>query len=676
MPLDVLANEQTLDELSINTIRFLAVDAVQKANSGHPGLPLGAAAMAYALWTRHLRFNPQNPAWANRDRFVLSAGHGSMLLYALLFLTGYDLPLDQLKSFRQWGSHTPGHPERGETPGVETTTGPLGQGFANGVGMAMAEAHLAAYFNRPDHAIVDHYTYVLAGDGDLQEGVASEAASLAGHLKLSRLVVLYDDNHVQLSTPTDLTFTEDVLKRFEAYGWRTDRVTDGNDLESIDRALDAAKSQREQPTLIAVRTTIGFGSPKYAGTPRAHGEPLGADEVLATKTNLGWPTDQNFYVPGTALEHFREAIERGAKSEAAWTEHYNAWAKAYPDLAKDWELAQAGKLPNGWDADLPTFPAGTAVATRDANGQALNAIAKRVPLMIGGDADLAGSTKTLIKDTADFEPTSYNGRNIRFGVREHAMGAIVNGLAAHGGIIKPFTATFMTFSDYMKPPIRLAALMNIPSVFVFTHDSIGLGEDGPTHQPIEQLAGLRAIPHLTLFRPGDANETAAAWRAAMELLGPSVLVFTRQKVPTYAPDGVTEGVAHGAYIKVDVKRGLPDVILMATGSELSLIMQAHGELLKDGINARVVSMPSWELFRKQDQNYRDKVLPPTVIARVAIEAASPFGWHEWVGSAGTIIALDRFGASAPAEQVYQELGITSAAVVAAAKSLLASKTTK
>ncbi len=671
MTLDVPVAQQTLDELSINTIRFLSVDAVQKANAGHPGLPLGAAAMAYTLWTRYMRFNPRNPKWADRDRFILSAGHGSMLLYSLLYLTGYEVSLDDLKKFRQWDSITPGHPERHWTPGVETTTGPLGQGFATAVGMAMAEAYLGAYFNRPDHEIVNHYTYVLASDGDLQEGVASEAASLAGHLALRKLIVLYDDNHIQLSTPTNVTFTEDVLKRFDAYGWHTQRVEEGNDLEAIGKALDDARAQTARPSLIAVRTVIGYGSPKYAGTSRAHGEPLGKDEVAATKTNLGWPTDEDFYVPGNALEHFREAVERGKQAEDEWNTRYQTWSQAYPDLAQSWELAQAGKLPPGWDADLPSFPAGTAaVATRDTNGVALNAIAKHIPTLIGGDADLSTSTKTTLKDMGDFSPGNFGGRNLHFGVREHAMGSSINGLAVHGGITKPYTATFFTFSDYMKGAIRLAALMSCNSVFIFTHDSIGLGEDGPTHQPIEQLAALRAIPQLTTLRPADANETVAAWKAAIENDGPVALIFSRQKLPVYAPDGVMEGVARGAYIKAETENGDPDVLLLSTGSEVSLAMQAFDELKQIGIKARVVSMPSWELFRKQDQSYRDHVLPPHITARVAIEAASPLGWHEWVGLQGRIIALNHFGASAPYETIYKEFGITAAAVVEAAKALV------
>ncbi len=661
----------SLDTLAINTIRFLAVDAVQKADSGHPGLPLGAAPMAYALWTQHLRHNPRNPKWANRDRFVLSAGHGSMLIYALLYLTGYDLTLDDIKNFRQWGSPTAGHPEYHWAPGVETTTGPLGQGFANGVGMAMAEAFLAAHFNRPGFEVVDHYTYILAGDGDLMEGVASEAASLAGHLQLGKLIVFYDDNKITLSAPTDISFTEDVKKRFEAYGWQTISVADGNDISGVSRAIEQAKAEKNRPTLIDVRTIIGYGSPHKQGTFEAHGSPLGVEEVKLTKEALGWPSDQFFLVPGEALEHFRKAVDNGKGWEDQWNKLHASWAAQNPDLAKEWDLAYAGKLPDGWAADLPSYPAGSkAVATRDTNGVAINAIAKHVPTFIGGDADLSSSTKTIIKDGGDFEPGSFGGRNIHYGVREHAMGSITNGLAVHGGVVKPYTATFLAFADYMRPPIRLSSLMKISPVFVFTHDSIGLGEDGPTHQPIEQLDSLRIIPGMTVIRPADANETVAAWKTAMEIEGPVALIFTRQKVPVYGPEGVMDGVARGAYIKAEAEGGTPDILLLSTGSEVSLIMQARDELGKTGIKARVVSMPSWELFKKQDDTYKNSVLPPTVKARVAIEAGFPMGWREWVGDSGRVIALDRFGASAPYEVVYEKLGITTDAVVKAARELL------
>ncbi len=661
----------SLETLAVNTIRFLAVDAVQKANSGHPGLPLGAAPMAYTLWTRYLRHNPRNPKWANRDRFVLSAGHGSMLLYALLHLTGYDLSLEEIKNFRQWGSQTPGHPEAHLTQGVETTTGPLGQGFANAVGMAIAEAFLAATFNRPDFPIVDHYTYVLAGDGDLMEGVSAEAASLAGHLKLGKLIVLYDDNKVMLSNDTAAAFTEDVPARFAAYGWQTLSVADGNDTAAIARAIEAATADQTRPSLIAVRTVIGYGSPNKQGTHKAHGEPLGEEEVRLTKQALGWTASEPFTIPGEALEHFREALEHGAHFEAEWNALFTAWAAQYPDLAQLWEQAHAEALPNGWDADIPIYGADTKpMATRDANGAALNAIAKHLPTMIGGDADLSSSTKTLINGSPLFSGTDRTARNLQFGVREHAMGAAVNGMALHGGIRKPYTATFMTFSDYMRPAIRLAAIMEIAPIFIFTHDSIGVGEDGPTHQPIEHLAALRVIPHLTVIRPADANETSAAWRVAMLNKLPTVLVFTRQKLPVYAPEGVREGVERGAYIKAEAVGGAPEVILIASGSEVSLIMAAHKALNEAGIRARAVSMPSFELFEAQDAAYQEAVLPSAITARVAIEAGVPFGWHRYVGAAGKIIALERFGASAPQEVIFKELGLTAEAVITAARAAL------
>jgi transketolase len=660
----------SLETLAINTIRFLAVDAVQKANSGHPGLPLGAAPMAYTLWTRYLRHNPRNPKWANRDRFILSAGHGSMLLYALLHLTGYDLSLDQIKNFRQWNSLTPGHPEVHLTPGVETTTGPLGQGFATAVGMAIAEAFLAATFNRPNYPIVDHYTYVLASDGDLMEGVASEAASLAGHLQLGKLIVLYDDNKVMLSNSTSVAFTEDVLARFAAYGWQTLSVPDGNDTAAIAQAIESATLD-PRPSLIAVRTIIGYGSPNKQGTHKAHGEPLGEEEVRLTKQALGWTAEEPFTIPGEVLEHFRAAIEHGERFEAEWNALFAAWAAEYPELARLWREAHAETLPEGWDANLPFYSAETKpMATRDANGAALNAIAKHLPTMIGGDADLSSSTKTLINGSGLFSAADRAARNLQFGVREHAMGAAINGLALHGGIRKPYTATFMTFSDYMRPAIRLAALMEIDPIFIFTHDSIGVGEDGPTHQPIEHLAALRAIPHLTVIRPADANETSAAWRVAMLNKQPTVLVFTRQKLPVFAPEGVLEGVARGAYIKAEALGGAPEVILIATGSEVSLIMAAHRILNEMGIRARAVSMPSFELFEAQEPAYKESVLPAAVTARVAVEAGVPFGWHRYVGAGGKIIALERFGASAPQEVIFKALGFTADAVVSAARELL------
>ncbi len=665
-----------LQTLAINTIRMLSVDAVQKANSGHPGLPMGAAAMAYTLWMRHLRFNPHNPQWANRDRFVLSAGHGSMLLYSLLYLTGFDLSLDDLKQFRQWESKTPGHPEYGQTPGVETTTGPLGQGAGNAVGFALAEAYLAKYFNRPGHEIVDHYTYALVGDGDLMEGVASEAASLAGQWGLGKLIFLYDSNDVTLDGPAGMIFREDVAERFRAYGWHTLEVKDGTtDVSAIDQALKVAKAVSDKPSLLVIKTIIGYGSPNKGGTHEAHGSPLGKDEVKLVKEFFGWP-QEDFFVPGAALEHFRTAIERGGEEEAAWSEKFDAWKAAYPDLAAEWERVMAGKLPDGWDADLPTFGAEKQIATRVASGDALNAIAKHIPTMIGGDADLAGSTRTLIKGAPNTGYEHPAERNVRFGVREHAMGAIVNGLTLHGGIIKPYSATFLTFSDYMRPTIRLGALMGIPALYIFTHDSIGLGEDGPTHQSVEQVMSLRLIPHLTVFRPADANETAAVWRAAMTLKTPAVLIFTRQNLPVF--DGTTltggiqaihDGVARGGYVLAGGE-GTPQVILMGTGSEVSIAYDAYKTLTAEGIKARVVSLPSWELFQQQTQAYRDSVLPPAVKARVSIEAGVTLGWSRYVGDQGVSIGVDKFGASAPYEKIYQEYGLTPEAVVTAAKKVM------
>lgn len=663
-----------LEKLAINTIRTLAIDAVQKADSGHPGLPMGAAPMAYTLWMRHLRFNPHHPQWANRDRFVLSAGHGSMLLYALLYLTGYDLSLDELKNFRQWGSKTPGHPETHMTPGVETTTGPLGAGVTNAVGMALAEAYLASYFNRPDHKIVDHYTYALVGDGDLMEGLASEACSIAGTWGLSKLIFLYDDNKTTLDGETKMTFTEDVLARFDAYGWHTLRVEDGNDTGAIHSAILSAKALHDKPTIIAVRTVIGYGSPNKAGTNKAHGAPLGAEEVKLTKEFYGWPQEP-FYVPGEALEHFRGAVERGEQLEKDWNKSFQAWRTAFPDLAKDWDSAISGQLPAGWDADIPVWGAEKKIATRNASGDILNAIARHIPTMIGGDADLAGSTKTLIKgaeNTGFHKPTA---RNVRFGVREHAMGGIVNGMARHGGIIKPYSATFLTFSDYMRGAIRLGALMDVPTIYVFTHDSIGLGEDGPTHQPIEHVMSLRLIPNLHVFRPADANESAAAWRTAMTLQGPAVLIFTRQDLPVLTGEGiggvkaVHDGVARGGYVLAD-SGGTPQVILMGTGSEVSIAYDAYRTLTASGVKARLVSLPCWELFDAQDAAYKESVLPARVTARVSIEAGVMVGWEHYVGSRGIAIGLNHFGASAPYEILYKEFGLTPEAVVAAAKKLL------
>lgn len=683
-----MSNFSQLDQLCINTIRALAIDGVQNANSGHPGLPLGAAPMAYVLWTRLLNHNPAHPHWSDRDRFILSGGHGSMLLYALLHLTGYALSLDDLKQFRQWGSLTPGHPEHGLTAGVEVTTGPLGQGFANGVGFAIAEAFLAARYNRDGHAIVNHFTYGIVTDGDLMEGVASEAASLAGHLKLGKLIYLYDDNKISLAGTTNLTFTEDVGERFEAYDWHVQRVADGNDLAAIQAALENAQAETTRPSLIMVRTHIGFGSPHKQDSFEAHGSPLGADEVKATKRNLGFPEEPAFYIPGEALEHFRAALEQGSAAESAWNEKFAAYQTAYPDLAREFEMVMRGELPTNWDADIPVFEANAkGVSTRVAGGQILNAIAKNVPNLIGGSADLDPSTMTALKGMGDFQSPmlahgdmqgsvgggwSYAGRNIHFGVREHAMGSAANGMALHGGII-PFTATFFTFSDYMRPAMRLAALMEQHVIFVFTHDSIALGEDGPTHQPIEHLAALRAIPHLSVIRPCDANETAEAWRVAMQQTHkPTVLVLTRQNVPTldraqFAP---ASGLQRGAYVLVDAPNGKPDVILIASGSEVGLIVAAREKLAVENIHARIVSMPSWDLFDAQPQEYRDSVLLPSVSARLVVEAGVAQGWHKYVGVRGDVLSIERYGASAPYPVLFEKFGFTTDNVVARAKQVL------
>jgi transketolase len=659
------------DQRAINTIRMLAVDAIQKANSGHPGLPLGAAPMAYVLWTRFLKHNPRDPQWADRDRFILSAGHGSMLLYALLYLTGYDVSLDDLKDFRQWGSITPGHPEAGLTPGVETTTGPLGQGFATGVGMAIAERHLAARLNTPAHPVVDHYTYTLVSDGDLMEGVAAEAASLAGHLKLGRLIYLYDDNLISLDGPTSLSFSEDVEKRFEAYGWQVLRVADGNDLIAIEAAIHAARAETERPSLIMVRTVIGYGSPNKAGTADVHGSPLGAEEAALTKQSLGWPAEPVFLVPDDVLAHFRQAVERGAAAQATWARMFAAWQAAQPDRAAEWAAMFGEALPDGWDADLPVFAAGTSVATRVASGKALNALAPHLPGLIGGAADLDSSTRTYLNLSEDFRAGHYAGRNLRFGVREHAMGAIVNGIAAHGGLI-PYSATFLVFADYMRPAMRVAALSHFAPVFVFTHDSIGLGEDGPTHQPVEQIMSLRLIPRVEVIRPADANETAAAWRCAIANRDhPTVLALTRQNVPALDPAlGIAESVARGAYVLSDPPGGAVDVLLIATGSEVHLALAAQKLLAVEGIGARVVSMPSWERFARQPQAYRASVLPPGVTARVSVEAGVTTGWQKWVGAEGAAIGVDRFGASAPYQVIYEQFGLTAAHIAEHARALV------
>jgi transketolase len=616
--------------------------------------------MAYVLWTRFLRFNPQDPTWPNRDRFVLSAGHGSMLLYSLLYLTGYDLPLDELKRFRQWGSKTPGHPEYGLTPGVEATTGPLGQGFGNGVGMAIAEAFLAASYNRPGHAIVDHSIYALVSDGDLMEGVASEAASLAGHLKLGKLIYLYDDNQISLDGPTSLALTEDVLKRFDAYGWHTQRVEDGNDVVAIERAIRAAQAETARPSLIAVRTVIGYGSP-LAGTSKVHGSPLGEENVRKTKAFYGWDPDKQFYVPDATLKHMRAIGARGVELQAIWQHHFTAYVVAYPDQGRQLQMALTGELPAGWDSNLPSFsPADGELATRQASGKALEAIKARVPWVIGGSADLASSNEMPVKAEVSFQPGRYDCRNIWFGVREHGMGAALNGMAVHGGV-RVYGGTFLTFSDYMRGSIRLAALSGYPVIYVFTHDSIGLGEDGPTHQPIEHFAALRAIPNLVLIRPGDANESIVAWQVALErAYGPTALVFSRQKLPILDRSKVAsaQGLRKGAYTLIDAGGGKPDIILMATGSEVALAVAAHGELVKYGVKARVVSFPSWELFAAQPQAYHDSLLPQDVKARLSIEAGVAQGWRQWVGDAGDSMSIERFGASAPYKAIYQHYGLT------------------
>lgn len=678
-----------LDRLAVNTIRTLSIDAVQKANSGHPGLPLDAAPMAYVLWTRFLRHSPRNPHWPDRDRFVLSAGHGSMLLYSLLHLTGYDVSLDDLKSFRQWGSNTPGHPEYRLTSGVELTTGPLGQGFANGVGLAVAEAHLAATYNRPGHNIVDHKTYAIVSDGDLMEGLSYEAASLAGHWRLGKLIYLYDQNMVTLSAATDLTFTEDVGRIFEACRWHVCHVADGNDLDEIDAAIRQAEAERERPSLVMVRTTLGYGSPHKAGTFEVHGSPLGPDEVAATKKNLGWPYTEPFTVPSEVRTLFQAGLRHGVQLDAEWRDRFETYAREYPELARQFERTRAGHLADGWDADLPVFTSSDGkMATRAAGGKVINAIAAALPELIGGSADLDPSTDTMLKGKGDFESAGaeakdrqgaagpgwdYAGRNVHYGIREHAMGAITNGIAYHGGLI-PFSATFLTFSDYMRPAMRLAALSELGSVFVFTHDSVGLGEDGPTHQPVEHLAALRAIPRMVVLRPGDANEVREAWRVAVEHReGPTVLVFSRQALPIFdrTQVGDAAGTRRGAYVLVDPAGGQPDVILIGTGSELSLAMEARQLLESEGsCRVRVVSMPSWELFEEQDQAYRDAILPPGITARIAVEAASPLGWERWVGQRGDVVGVNRFGASAPYAEVYKHLGLTAEHIAERARAVL------
>jgi len=660
-----------LDQLCINTLRTLAIDSVQKANSGHPGLPMGAAPMAYELWQHHLKHNPASPDWPDRDRFVLSAGHGSMLLYALLHVTGYDVSLDDLKAFRQWGSRTPGHPESFETKGVEATTGPLGQGAANAVGMAIAERALAHRFNRSSHEIVNHYTYALVSDGDLMEGVAAEAASVAGQLGLSKLVYLYDQNDVTLDGPASLAFSvEDVQKRYEAYGFQVLRVEDGDhDIEGIRAAIAQAKENTTQPSLISIHTTIGFGSPNRQGTAKAHGAPLGPEEMALTKKALDWDPEQEFLVPDEAREHFRAALSTGDSAEADWNDRFAAYRTAHPELAAEWDRRFAGVLPADWDDALPRFGADDKLATREASGKVLNAVAETVPELMGGDADLSSSTKTALADAGSFEGAHGSGRNIHFGVREHAMGSIVNGMAYHGGV-RGYASTFFVFSDYMRPAVRIAALSKLPAIYVWTHDSVGVGEDGPTHQPVEHLMSLRAIPNLHVIRPADANETREAWRAAMSrTTGPTALVLTRQKLPTFGSElrGDSAELSRGAYVLADEPSGEPDAILIATGSEVPLCLEARALLASDGVRCRVVSMPCWELFEEQDDAYREAVLPGKVLARVSVEAGVSLGWSRYTGTNGSSVAVDRFGASAPAGRVFEELGFTPEAVAAAVK---------
>jgi transketolase len=675
------------DQRCIDTLRFLAVDMVQHANSGHPGLPLGAAPMAYVLWQRFLRHHPREPGWSDRDRFVLSAGHGSALLYALLYMSGYDLSLVDIRQFRQWGSRTPGHPERGHTPGVEVTTGPLGQGLGNAVGLAIAEAQLAARYNRDGHAIVDHRTWALVSDGDLMEGVANESISLAGHLQLGKLNLLYDDNYVTLAAGTDITYSEDRGRHFESCGWHVQHVGDGNDVEAIGAALQAARDETARPSIVIVRTHIGYGSPEQ-DSYKAHGSPLGEEDVRKTKQALGWPVEPPFLVPDDALARMREAVDTGARAEADWNDRFRAYATAHRDLAAELERSLHGGLPDGWDADIPVFPADAkGLATRDASGKVMNAVAARLPQLTGGSADLDPSTKTALKGQGDFNPPpgagddlqgstgggwSHAGRNLHFGVREHAMGSIANGLAAHGGCL-PFTATFLIFSDYMRPPMRLAALSKLHVVHVFTHDSIALGEDGPTHQPVEQVANLRAIPGMTVLRPCDANETAVAWKVAIEMRdAPVTLVLTRQEVPTLdrTKFNSADGLRRGAYVLDDDGDASPALILVGTGSEVQLVVGAAQQLREQGIAVRCVSMPSWELFEAQSRDYRDSVLPPTVKARLAVEAGSPQGWARYVGDAGDVIGVTTFGASAPGDTNLENYGFTVDNVVARALRLL------
>ncbi|MCH7875373.1 MAG: transketolase [Gemmatimonadetes bacterium] len=663
----------SLDDLCINTVRTLAMDAVQAANCGHPGAPMGLAPLGYLVWTRHLRHNPAAPDWMGRDRFVLSAGHASMLLYSLLYLTGYDLPLEELKRFRQWGSRTPGHPERGVTPGVETTTGPLGQGMANAVGLAVAQAHLAARFNRSGHPVMDHRTYFVASDGDLMEGISHEAASFAGHARLGKLIGFYDDNRITIDGETALTYSDDVAQRFAAYGWHVEQVEDGNDLAALDSAIVAAKAEKGRPSLIIVRTHIGYGSPNKQDTAAAHGAPLGEEEVRLTKENLGWSASESFHVPEEALAEWRKARNRGEAMQSVWEKRYSSYRQGYPDLARELERRLRGDLPDGWTEALPTFGADRGpMATRKASGEVLNAIAARVPELIGGSADLSGSNNTVLQSEEVFSASTYGGRNFHFGVREHGMAGILNGMALHGGVI-PYGGTFLIFSDYMRPSIRLAAMMRRHVVYVFTHDSIGLGEDGPTHQPVEQLSSLRTIPGLVLIRPGDAAETVVAWRTALERKnGPVALVLTRQSIPTLDREELAsaDGLASGGYVLTDAADGKPAAILIANGSELHLAVEARARLAEEGIRVRVVSLPSHELFAEQSAEYREQVLPAKVRPRLAIEASQPMSWRRWVGDAGDVMGIETFGASAPYQRLFEEYDFTVDEVVRRTKALL------
>lgn len=669
-----MPSNQDLQQRCINAIRFLSVDAVQQANSGHPGLPMGTAAMAYTIWTRHLHFNPRNPQWPNRDRFILSGGHGSAMLYSLLHLTGYDLPLDEVKRFRQWGSLTPGHPESELTPGVEVTTGPLGQGFTNGVGMAIGEAHLRVTYARDNFRPIDFTIYAIVTDGDLMEGVASEAASLAGHLQLGKLIYLYDDNRISIEGSTDIAFTEDRAGRFEAYGWQVLQVDDGNDVEAIDAAIKLAR-QDDRPSLIICRTHIGYGLPTRQDTEKAHGEPPGEAELNGAKEKLGWPLEPRFYLPGDVCEFFQEVGRRGASHEQEWHRNFESYCRNYPTEAAELERRLVGELPDEWEHSLPKFQTDEkGIASRAASGKVINSLAKTLPELMGGSADLAPSNNTLVKDGGDFEPGQYQGRNLHFGVREHAMGAIINGLASTRAFI-PYGATFLVFSDYLRPAIRLSAISGLQSIWVFTHDSIGLGEDGPTHQPIEQLASLRLIPGLVVIRPGDANEVSAAWKLAIERKnGPTVLALTRQALPTLDRTILSdaEGTERGAYVLADIGDGEPDLILMASGSEVSLIVEAGFRLGAEGHNVRMISFPSWELFAQQPIEYQSRVLPPGISARIAVEAGVTAGWEKWVGEKGTVIGLNRFGASAPGKVLMEKFGFTVDNIIARAEDLFTS----